>query len=117
MLALPPSTRILVGTLPVDMRKSFDGLVSTVRQVLKCDPLQGHLFVFFNKRRDHVRILFWDRSGFCIFAKRLEAGTFSPPKITEDGTHAEMNSGDLGLILEGINLDGARKRKRFELKR
>ena len=68
MLTLPPSTKILAGIAPVDMRKSFDGLVATVRQVLHCDPLQGHLFVFFNKRRDHVRILFWDRSGFCIFA-------------------------------------------------
>ncbi len=113
MLTLPPSTRIFLGTEPVDMRKSFDGLVATVRHALEQEPLDGHLFVFFNKRRDHVRVLFWDRSGFCIFAKRLEKGAFSPPKTAIDGHHVEIETADLGLILEGIDLAGSKRRKRW----
>ena len=116
MLSLPPSVRVYVGLDPVDMRKSFDGLSGQVRGVLEKDPRSGHLFVFFNRRRDLVKVLVWDRSGYWVLAKRLERGTFQVVERSDGGrvTHVEMGSADLALILEGIDLRGARRRKRFE---
>ena len=79
MLSLPPSVRILACTQPADMRRSFDGLAGMVRAVMADDPLSGHLFVFFNRRGDHVRILYFDRNGYCLVCKRLERGRFRLP--------------------------------------
>ena len=76
MLTLPPSVRVYVATAPCDMRKQFDGLAAMVREGLREDPRSGHLFVAFNRRADQVRILFWDRSGYCLVSKRLERGRF-----------------------------------------
>ena len=72
MLTLPPSVQLYVATQPVDARKSFNGLSLYVQSVLRLSPLSGHLFIFFNRRKDQVRILFWDRSGYVVWAKRLE---------------------------------------------
>jgi transposase len=110
--------RAYVCTQPVDMRKSFDGLSAAVSALLCEDPLSGHLFVFINRRRDIVKVLFWDRSGYCVFAKRLEAGTFRLPKPDDPnatGNRLAMTVPDLTLLLEGIDLNGARRRKRFSL--
>lgn len=74
MLSLPPSVRIFVAVDATDMRKSFDGLASEAQRVIAQDPLSGHLFVFFNRRRTMVKVLYWDRNGFCLVAKRLERG-------------------------------------------
>jgi transposase len=115
MLTLPPSVRIFVATAPCDMRKQFDGLALMVEQGLRHDPRSGHLFVAFNRRGDQVRILFWDRHGYCLFAKRLERGRFRLP--WEQGTvgnSVEMPAGELALILEGIDLRGARRRARWQ---
>ncbi len=76
MIPLPSSVRIYVATSPADMRKSFDGLSALARNVVNQDPMSGHLFVWFNRRGDQVRILFWDRTGYAILAKRLERGTY-----------------------------------------
>lgn len=117
MLSLPPSVRVYVGVAAVDMRKSFDGLSSEVRGTLASDPRSGHLFVFFNRRRDMVKVLVWDRTGYWVMAKRLERGTFKLVEHrAEDGrtTHVEMNATELALILDGIDLRGARRRLRFE---
>jgi transposase len=114
MLTLPPSVKIYIATAPVDMRKSFDGLSSAVQQRMQMDPLCGHLFVFFNKRSDQVRILFWDRSGFCILAKRLERGQFRPPACADNASHVDMEAAELGLILEGIDLQRAVRRPRWK---
>lgn len=117
MLSLPPSVRVYVAATPIDMRKSFDGLSAEVRSRLNEDPCSGHLFAFFNRRRDMVKVLVWDRSGFWVMAKRLERGTFKlVERRTDDGciTHVEMSATDLALILEGIDLGGARRRLRFE---
>lgn len=114
MLMLPPSVRIFVASEPADMRKSFDGLSALTLGVLRKDPMSGHLFVFFNRRGDHVRVLFWDRSGFALYAKRLEKGRFRLPwESGQPVTCHEVESAELGLILEGIDLRGAGRRARW----
>lgn len=114
MLTLPPSVRIYVAASPVDARKSFDGLSSMVESTFGADPLSGHLFVFLNRRADQVRVLFFDRTGYCIVSKRLEAGTFRLARSAEDGSqHVEVDAAELGLMLEGIDLEGAKRRKRW----
>ncbi len=79
---LPPSVRVFLAAEPADMRCAFDGLTARVQSLLEQDPFSGHLFVFRNKRGDRVKILFWDRSGFCLWYKRLEKGTFRFPEAT-----------------------------------
>lgn len=114
MLTLPPTVRIYVAREPVDCRKSFDGLSALVRSVFGHDPLCGHLFVFLNRRADQSQILFFDRTGFCIVKKRLECGTFRIARSADDHTsHVEVDAGELALMLEGIDLRGATKRKRW----
>ena len=113
MLTLPPAVRIYVAVEPVDIRRSFDGLSAAVREVLRQDPLSGHLFVFRNRRGDRLKILFWDRSGYGLFYKRLERGTFQLP-VESTSTHVEMEAAELALMLEGIDLRGARRRPRWD---
>ena len=115
MLTWPPTVRIFVSTQPTDMRRSFDGLAMMTRENMGQDPLSGHLFVFFNRRGDRVKIMFWDRSGFCIWYKRLEQGVFRLPQSIVNMPNPEVEVSDLSLILEGIDLSSARRRKRFTL--
>ncbi len=110
MLSLPPSVRIFVAVGATDLRKSFDTLSVLVKEVLRQDPLSGHLFAFFNRRKDRVKLLVWDRSGFWLFYKRLEEGTFSIPGT---GTSVEISVRDLLLVLEGIELTAVRQRRRY----
>lgn len=114
MLTLPPSVRVFICLTPADMRRSLDGLAAMTREILREDPLSGHLFVFFNRRRDRTKILFWDRSGLCLYYKRIEKGVFSIMGF-DHPTHkrAEIEAAELSLILEGIDLRGARRRARF----
>ena len=112
MLSLPPAVRIFVSKQPTDMRKSFNGLVNATRSVILQDPLSGHLFVFFNRRRTMVKALYWDRSGFCLWAKRLERGTFYLPSSDENAV-VEMEAAELLLLLEGLDLGNAQRRKRW----
>lgn len=90
------------------MRKSFDGLCALVQTVLKQDPFSGHLFVFVNRRRDKVKILYWDRSGFFLLYKRLEEGTFWMPAREEIGAR------ELMMVLEGIDASDVRPRRRYQ---
>lgn len=115
MLTLPPSVQLYVATQPVDARKSFNGLSLYVQSVLRLSPLSGHLFIFFNRRRDQVRILFWDRSGYVVWAKRLERGRFALPRDWTDSTvPARIEAAELSLILEGVQLQGAQRRPRWQ---
>lgn len=116
MLTLPPAVRIYVGTAPCDLRKQFDGIALLVEQTLRLDPRSGHLFVVFNRRGDQVRILFWDRHGYCLFGKRLERGRFRLPwrATTAPAAHVAMEAAELALILEGIDRAGARRRPRWQ---
>ena len=114
MLSLPPTVRVFVATAPCDLRKQFDGIAVLVEQGLQHDPRSGHLFVVFNRRGDQVRILFWDRQGYCLFAKRLERGRFRLPwDQPAAGATVEMEAAELALILEGIDLRGAKRRARW----
>lgn len=113
MLSLPPTVKIFLCPQATDMRKSFNGLSAAIKQVLGQDPFCGHLFVFFNRRRDQVRILFWDRNGFSILAKRLEKGCFKLPACESGKSHVDIEAADLALILEGIDLNNATRRKRW----
>lgn len=114
MLTLPPSVKIYVAAQPVDARKSFDGLAGLVESEFGLEPLSGHLFLFLNRRGHVAQILFWDRNGFCIVKKRLEAGTFRLSRRADGaGTHVQIDSAELALLLEGIELEGAKRRKRY----
>lgn len=113
MLTLPPSVRVFIHRGPTDMRRSFDGLAVMVREILREDPLSGHLFVFINRRRDRAKVLLWDRTGYWLLYKRLEEGTFVLPVGSEPSV--EITSAELALILEGIDLSQAQRRKRFTL--
>lgn len=118
MLSLPPSVRLFVATQPVDGRKGADSLMVLVRDVFRQDPMSGHLFIFFSMRCDRVRIVYWDRSGFAMWTKRLERGRFRP-KFSEDGLLAAsaIEAAELALIVEGIDLAGARRRPRWQPRR
>jgi transposase len=115
MLSLPPSVRIFVATQPVDGRKGVDSLAALVRSALSLDPLSGHLYVFFSRRCDRVRVVYWDRNGFAMWTKRLERGRFHP-MFSEDGrlVASAIEAAELMLLLEGIELSGARHRPRWE---
>jgi transposase len=114
MLTLPPSVKIFVAAEPVDARKSFDGLAAMVASELGLEVMSGHLFVFLNRRAHVAQMLFWDRSRFVIVKKRLEAGTFRLAQRPEGGVnHVEIDSAQLALLLEGIDLAGAKRRKRY----
>lgn len=97
----PSVRRILAYSEPVDMRKAFDGLLGMVKGVLAEDPLSGSVFVFVNRRKTYLKALYWDRTGFCLFAKRLERGHFRFPQ--EGSTH-ELTAQVFQLLLDGIEL-------------
>ncbi len=115
MLTLPPTVRIFVCLQATDMRKGFDGLVGVTRELLREDPFSGHVFVFFNRRRDRVKTLMWDRSGLCVWYKRIEKSRFKLASLEAagHGRRAEIEAAELALILEGIELKGAKRRPRF----
>jgi transposase len=115
MLSLGSTTRYFLCREAVDFRKSFDGLSGVVRGSLRRDPTSGDAYIFVNRRRDSVKILLWDRTGFVLWHKRLERGTFElPTELSSPGEPLPWQS--LVLILEGICLRSARFRKRFSLK-
>jgi len=116
VLTLPPSVRVYVAAQPIDLRKSFDGLSAAVASRFGQDPLGGHLFVFRNRRGNQIRILFWDRTGYVIIGKKLARGRFHlAHDVTAGATHIEIEAAELGLMLEGIDLTDAVRRKRWRL--
>ena len=112
MLSLPPAVRIFVARGATDLRKSFDTLAALVPTVLAQDPFSGHLFCFFNRRADRVKLLVWDRTGFWLFYKRLEAGCFTCPPA-DAGARVEWTARELLLVLEGIELGAVRQQRRY----
>jgi transposase len=114
MIHLPASVRVYLCLSPCDMRKSFDGLHTLVREHLTLDAFAGHLFVFASRRRDRVKILYWDRDGFAMWSKRLEEGTYAVPWAeSAEQRRREITAQELGALLSGIDLDQAKRRKRY----
>lgn len=111
MLMLPPSVRIFLAVAPADMRCGFDGLAARVTSALGMDVFSGSFFVFRNRRGDRIKIILWERGGFWVLAKRLERGVFRFPEGPTGVV--EVEPGDLALLLEGIDLRGARRRPRW----
>ena len=119
MIGLALGVKVYLCTEPADMRRGFDGLSGMAQSLMKQDPLSGHLFVFRNRNRDKLKILYWDQDGLAIWYKRLEQGTFQFPTDgkTQDEVAAgtEISNSELSLLLGGIDLRTARRRKRYEL--
>jgi transposase len=117
MMHLPASVRVYLCTTPCDMRRSFDGLHALVTGAMQLDAFGGHLFVFANRRRDRIKILYWDRDGFAVWAKRLEEGTYAMPFSDDaEGPRREITAQELGALLSGIDLSVAQRRKRYRRK-
>jgi transposase len=115
MIHLPASVRVYVCLTACDMRKSFDSLHALVRDYLELDAFAGHLFVFASRRRDRVKILYWDRDGFAMWSKRLEKGTYEIPAAESAKEHRrEITAQELGALLSGIDLKEATRRKRYQ---
>ena len=110
MITFSPAQRYWLYREPTDMRKSFDGLCGLVTSGLGRDPLSGEVFVFINRRRTHIKLLVWDRSGFVLYYKRLEEGTFELPTASQTGP---LSWQQLLLMLEGVSLGSVRYRKRY----
>jgi transposase len=111
MFGMPATVRVFVAVPPADLRKGYDGLSQLARDAVKEDPLSGHLFVFANRKRDRIKILYWDRDGYAIWMKRLEKGTYRWPSPASD--QVERTPAELASVLGGIDLKDTRKRPRF----
>ena len=140
MLSISRTTRVFLATEPTDMRKGFDGLFALVENVIREDPFSGHLFVFRNRRRDRLKVLWWDTDGLAIFYKRLERGNYQFPTdsvVSKSGTtssgttssgttssgttksgatssRCEIRSDELSLLLAGIDLGSVKRRRRYQ---
>jgi transposase len=119
MIALPPQMRIFLYRHATDMRKSFHGLVAIVESQLQQDPLSGSFFVFVNRRRDRIKILYWGQTGFCLWYQQLQQGTYQlpDPATLEKQATLELTRSQLSMILDGIDLTSVRQRRRFQLDR
>lgn len=111
MLALGPATKVYVATGATDMRKGFNGLFGLVRDELLADPLSGHLFLFSNRRRTRLKLLFWDASGLWLCAKRLEKGRFHWPEAKPGGKSVKLRSEELAMLVSGIDVNETRPRR------
>jgi transposase len=113
MLSFAANLRIYLCARPTDMRQSFDGLSALVRNVFQADPLDGSLFLFINRRGDRLKALWWDRDGLALFYKRLEAGTFEVLRPAGEAATVELDATELALLLSGVALASAKRRKRY----
>lgn len=115
MIAPSLRTKVYLAKDATDMRKGFPGLIALTEAVLRQEPTSGHLFMFLNRRRDMLKILYWDGTGFCIWAKRLERGSFQRPLVAVgDGRQSvELTTAQWSMMLEGIDLTSVRQRLRF----
>ena len=114
MIALPTNTDIFLYSHPTDMRKSFCGLAGIVRNELGREPGDGSLFLFINRNKDKLKALYWDRDGLAVWYKRLESGTFE--RIRRNGKDSvKIDAAELAMLLGGISIENARRRKRFHV--
>jgi transposase len=118
MLTFPANVRLFLANQAVDGRKSFNGLAAIVESEFAQAPTSGDLFIFLNRRGTQVRLLFWDRDGFWLMAKRLEQGTFR--RVRQAGgdiMQVEIDAADLSMLLEGVDARDVRRRKRYKIPR
>jgi transposase len=113
MLTLPASVRVYLASEPVDLRRGHDGLVALVRSAWGLDPFAGHLFVFFGRRLDRVKVLVWDRNGFALYYKRLSQGRFRMPRVSVDAKHVELDATALAMLLDGIDVSHVKRPARW----
>jgi transposase len=113
MLSIAPPPTIYLHSGSTDMRKSFDGLSSIIRGTFGSDPTEGSLFLFVNKRRDRIKALWWDGDGYVLWYKRLEEGTFEVVPSRSGEERVRIDSTQLAMILGGVRLESARRRKRY----
>ncbi len=110
---LPPSTKVFLASEATDMRNSIDGLCSLAKTKLQGDVFSGHLFVFFGRQKDRVKILFWDRGGFVVFYKRLEKGRFRLPPVDNTSPSISLDSTQLFMLLDGIDVTQVTRPKKW----
>ncbi len=115
MLSFPPTIRVYVAPGATNMRKSFDGLAGLAAAIVGTDPVSGHVFAFCNRRRNLLKLLAWDGTGFWIHAKRLERGTFAWPEAEEGQDHIALTSEELSWILGGLDLQQISRRNWWRL--
>ena len=101
MISLAPGTKVFLACQPIDLRNGFDGLAAKAQQIIGVDPFGGHLFLFRGKRGDYLKALYWDGSGLCLFAKRLEKGRFVWPPIVEGSF--TLTPAQLALLIEAMD--------------
>lgn len=115
MLTVPRRVKIYVALQPTDMRRGVPGLSGEVQSTLEQDPLSGHLFLFRNRRRDRIKILFWDGDGYAIYYKQLARGSFEFPEPPDETcTRVTIRASELSMLLDGIELKGRRQRLRYQ---
>jgi transposase len=114
VLTIPRSVRIFIGSTPIDMRKSIDGLMSIVQEELAEDAYSGHLFVFVSRRCDRVKILTWDKGGFVLVYKRLERGQFKLPHMDASTMAVEIDATQLTMLLDGIDFGRVRRPQHWQ---
>ena len=115
MITFASATGIFLSSRPVDFRKQFDGLCGEVLDFMGKNPQDGSLFVFYNKRRDRMKLLWWQADGFWLFYKRLEAGTFQVPQNNDKTKSIDLTADELHLIISGIDLASVKRRKRYSM--
>jgi len=112
------STRIWLGTAPADMRCGFDRLADLAKRVTDQDPLSGHLFLFRSRGGDRLKVLYWDKDGYALWYKRLEAGVFKWPRPpSADATSVELRGSELAMLLDGIDLRSVKRVPRYQKKK
>ena len=112
MLSFSSKQRYFVYGPPTDMRKGFSGLSGLVRQHMNHELLSGDVFIFINRRRDRIKLLMWDVTGFALYYKQLERGTFELPAVAQNGS-LELSWSELVMLLEGIEMKSIKRRKRY----
>lgn len=110
------STRIWLAAAPADMRCGFDRLADLAKQVTEQDPLSGHLFLFRSRGGDRLKVLYWDRDGYALWYKRLEAGVFKLPRVVGEAKSVELRASELAMLLDGIDLRSVKRIPRYQKK-
>jgi transposase len=117
VLSVPRAVKIFLYNDAADLRCGYDGLAAIVQNQMNGDPLSGALYIFLNRRRNRIKLLYWDDDGYVIWMKRLEVGSFELPCPNDsEVSHVKITASQLSLILEGIELSSVRHRRRFQLR-